>query len=87
MSGQNSEDPNHFGRRSVTSDRTDPFESMREQMEKERENFFKGVNPRDWPNENNTGRGGLFNRVCFKFYFTNKIIYQLIYRHKKNQNF
>jgi len=62
MSGQNSEDPNHFGRRSVTSDRTDPFESMREQMEKERENFFKGVNPRDWPNENNTGRGGLFNR-------------------------
>merc|ERR1712123_545805 len=57
-----SEDPNHFGRRSVTSDRTDPFESMREQMEKERENFFKGVNPRDWPNENNTGRGGLFNR-------------------------
>jgi len=62
MSGQGSEDPNHFGRRSVTSDRTDPFESMREQMEKERENFFKGVNPRDWPNENNT-RGGLFNRA------------------------
>eukprot|EP00090_Calanus_glacialis_P000670 TRINITY_DN10444_c0_g1_i1.p1 TRINITY_DN10444_c0_g1~~TRINITY_DN10444_c0_g1_i1.p1 ORF type:complete len:668 (-),score=164.87 TRINITY_DN10444_c0_g1_i1:987-2990(-) len=62
MSGQGSEDPNHFGRRSVTSDRTDPFESMREQMEKERENFFKGVNPRDWPNENNTARGGLFNR-------------------------
>jgi len=61
MSGQGSEDPNHFGRRSVTSDRTDPFENMREQMEKERENFFKGVNPRDWPNENNT-RGGLFNR-------------------------
>ena len=63
MSGQGSEDPNHFGRRSVTSERTDPFESMREQMEKERENFFKGVNPRDWPNENNP-RGGLFNRVC-----------------------
>jgi len=61
MSGQGSEDPNHFGRRSVTSERTDPFESMREQMEKERENFFKGVNPRDWPNENNP-RGGLFNR-------------------------
>ena len=64
MSGQGSEDPNHFGRRSVTSDKTDPFENMREQMEKERENFFKGVNPRDWPNENNT-RGGLFNRVCY----------------------
>merc|ERR1712013_381854 len=57
-----SEDPSHGGRRSVTSDRADPFESMREQMEKERENFFKGVNPRDWPNENNT-RGGLFNRA------------------------
>merc|ERR1712013_524744 len=57
-----SEDPSHFGRRSVTSDRADPFESMREQREKERENFFKGVNPRDWPNENNT-RGGLFNRT------------------------
>jgi len=62
MSGHGSEDPNHFGRRSVTSDRTDPFESMREQMEKERENFFKGVNPREWPNENNA-RGGLFNRA------------------------
>merc|ERR1712013_285443 len=57
-----SEDPSHFGRRSVTSDRADPFESMREQMEKERENFFKGVNPRDWPSENNA-RGGLFNRA------------------------
>eukprot|EP00092_Neocalanus_flemingeri_P005219 GFUD01005612.1.p1 GENE.GFUD01005612.1~~GFUD01005612.1.p1 ORF type:complete len:686 (-),score=125.74 GFUD01005612.1:1051-3108(-) len=62
MSGQNSEDPSHFGRRSVTSDTPDPFANMREQMEKERENFFKGVNPRDWPNENNTARGGLFNR-------------------------
>jgi len=62
MSGHSSEDPNHFGRRSVTSERADPFENMREQMEKERENFFKGVNPRDWPNDNNTPRGGLFNR-------------------------
>lgn len=66
MSGHGSEDPSHFGRRSVTSDRADPFESMREQMEKERENFFKGVNPREWPNENNA-RGGLFNRVCYVY--------------------
>ena len=44
-------------------DPVDPFERMREQMEKERENFFQGVNPRDWPNEGNATRGGLFNRV------------------------
>ena len=48
-----------FGRREAG----DPFESMREQMEKERENFFRGVNPREWPNDSTTSRGGLFNRV------------------------
>ena len=42
----------------------DPFESMREQMDRERDNFFRGVNPRDWPNEGAAGsRGGIFNRV------------------------
>ena len=40
----------------------DPFGNMREQMERERDNFFKTVNPRDWPNDSSL-RGGLFNRV------------------------
>lgn len=57
MSEQGGE-PDPFGRREAG----DPFESMREQMEKERENFFRGVNPRDWPNDSTTSRGGLFNR-------------------------
>ena len=39
----------------------DPFENMREQMEKDRDQFFRNVNPRDWPNDN--GRGTMFNRV------------------------
>ena len=39
----------------------DPFENMREQMEKERDEFFKNVNPRDWPNDRE--RGSMFNRV------------------------
>jgi len=65
MAGQNG-DPDPFGRRSVAQDRegVDPFESMREQMDRERDNFFRGVNPRDWPNEGAAGsRGGIFNRV------------------------
>lgn len=55
MAGQNGE-PDPFGRRNLD------FESMREQMEKERENFFRGVNPRDWPDDPNASRGGIFNR-------------------------
>ena len=65
MAGQNG-DPDPFGRRSVAHERegVDPFESMREQMDRERDNFFRGVNPRDWPNEGAAGsRGGIFNRV------------------------
>ena len=63
MAGQNGE-PDPFGRRSVAGEGVDPFESMREQMDRERENFFRGVNPRDWPNEGAAGsRGGIFNRV------------------------
>ena len=62
MAGQNGE-PDPFGRRSVAGEGVDPFESMREQMDRERENFFRGVNPRDWPNEGAAARGGLFNRV------------------------
>jgi len=62
MAGQNVEgDP--FTRRSMLHERegADPFENMREQMEKERENFFRGVNPRDWPNEAPGSRGGVFD--------------------------
>lgn len=55
MAGQNGE-PDPFGRRNLD------FESMREQMEKERENFFRGVNPREWPDDTNASRGGIFNR-------------------------
>ena len=39
----------------------DPFGNMREQMERERENFFK-TNPRDWPSDSSV-RGGMFSRV------------------------
>merc|ERR1712038_1880005 len=45
----------------------DPFESMREQMDRERDNFFRGVNPRDWPNEGTASRGGFFNRPRTSF--------------------
>jgi len=38
MAGNTSEDP--FLRSRTNSERGDPFENMREQMEKERENFF-----------------------------------------------
>jgi len=44
----------------------DPFGNMREQMERERDNFFKTVNPRDWPNDSSL-RGGLFNRPRTSF--------------------
>lgn len=47
--------------------RSDPFESMREQMDRERENFFRGVNPREWPSETNEPRGGFFNRPRTSF--------------------
>jgi len=43
----------------------DPFENMREQMEKERDEFFKNVNPRDWPNDRE--RGSMFNRPRTSF--------------------
>merc|ERR1719192_117451 len=66
MAGQNGE-PDPFGRRSVAGEGVDPFESMREQMDRERENFFRGVNPRDWPNEGAAARGGLFNRPRTSF--------------------
>lgn len=65
----------------------DPFENMREQMEKDRDQFFRNVNPRDWPNDN--GRGSMFNRVskdtinilfptlasqnCYQFYNENTL--------------
>ena len=39
----------------------DPFENMREQMERERDQFFKAA-PRDWPSDN-LSRGGMFSRV------------------------
>ena len=39
----------------------DPFGNMREQMERERENFFK-TNPRDWGSDSSV-RGGMFSRV------------------------
>lgn len=45
----------------------DPFGNMREQMERERENFFKTVNPRDWPSDSSV-RGGIFNRVSIYSY-------------------
>ena len=38
-----------------------PFENMREQMERERDQFFKAA-PRDWPSDN-IGRGGIFSMV------------------------
>jgi len=44
----------------------DPFGNMREQMERERENFFKTVNPRDWPSDSSM-RGGMFNRPRTSF--------------------
>merc|ERR1711971_1259283 len=41
---------------------------MREQMDRERDNFFRGVNPREWPNEGAAGsRGGIFNRPRTSF--------------------
>lgn len=53
--------------RGMAEDNRDPFENMREQMEKDRENFFRGVNPREWPNDTNTSRGGIFNRPRTSF--------------------
>jgi len=44
----------------------DPFGNMREQMERERDNFFKTVNPRDWPSDSSM-RGGMFNRPRTSF--------------------
>ena len=40
----------------------DPFENMREQMERDRDQFFKTV-PREWPSEGGSSRGGMFNMV------------------------
>merc|ERR1712013_532935 len=58
-----------MGRHSAARDRegVDTFESMREQMDRERDNFFRGVNPRDWPNEGTASRGGFFNRPRTSF--------------------
>ena len=41
----------------------DPFENMREQMERERDQFFKAA-PRDWPSDN-ISRGGMFSLVSY----------------------
>ena len=41
----------------------DPFENMREQMERERDQFFKAA-PRDWPSDN-MSRGGMFSLVSY----------------------
>jgi len=63
MSDQNGESDPFSGRRSMRSGREsmDPFENMREQMEKDKEDFFnRGSN--DWPTETGTMRGNLFNR-------------------------
>ena len=49
----------------------DPFGNMREQMERERDNFFKTVNPRDWPSDS-SARGGMFNRVSIYFIILTK---------------
>ena len=40
----------------------DPFENMREQMEKERDQFFKTA-PSEWASDSNGMRGGIFNMV------------------------
>ena len=56
-----SEDFGQFGRRSV--DRDD-FDDMREQMAKERDKFFRDVNPMDWQREPaGPGRQGHFTLV------------------------
>ena len=38
----------------------DPFENMREQMNRQRDEFFN-QHPRDWPND----RNGFMNKVIF----------------------
>ena len=56
-----SEDFGQFGRRSV--DRDD-FDDMREQMAKERDKFFRDVNPMDWQRDaGGPGRQGHFTLV------------------------
>ena len=40
----------------------DPFENMREQMDRQRDEFFN-LNPRDWPSDNSNLRSGFFNKV------------------------
>lgn len=45
------------------SDRMDdPFENMREQMDRQRDEFFN-LNPRDWPSDSSNLRSGFFNKV------------------------
>ena len=39
----------------------DPFENMREQMDRQRDEFFN-QHPRDWPSDTNV-RSGFFNKV------------------------
>ena len=56
-------DPDPFTRRPRQEMEADPFDAMREQMEKERENFFRGVNPRDWPEGGSVRPGGFPSRV------------------------
>merc|ERR1712098_113926 len=65
MAGNSSEDP--FLRSRSGHERGDPFENMREQMERERDNFFRGSNQRDWQNEPNMSRHGFFNRPRTSF--------------------
>jgi len=66
MAGNTSEEP--FLKTRSTSEKGDPFESMREQMEKERDDFFRGSNPREWQNEPKMQRhGGFFNRPRTSF--------------------
>merc|ERR1712062_736271 len=54
-----------FGRRMVGRSNEDPFENMREQMEKERDAFFHGSPHRSgWDGDSPSSRGGgLFGRV------------------------
>merc|ERR1711963_1329140 len=49
------------------SDRMDdPFENMREQMDRQRDEFFN-LNPRDWPSDSSNLRSGFFNKPRTSF--------------------
>merc|ERR1711963_469768 len=49
------------------SDRMDdPFENMREQMDRQRDEFFN-LNPRDWPSDSSNLRSGFLNKPRTSF--------------------